>query len=382
VPHFLFITLILKRQQGITIMSRHRMILLLVGSSLPGLVFSGTIQAQDRPAAQPPKVVVQADGTVEVPAQVVPMSVFLSPEAKAYVTQHLKDMQNPEILKQDAGVPRFMKPYLARDYAQFAVEKKDEKVGGVHAYVYTPKGGVSARNKNRVLINLHGGGFSGCWPACAELESIPVSAMGQIEVVSVDYREGPENKFPAASEDVASVYRELLETHKPGNIGIYGCSAGGMQTAMSVAWFQTHALPAPGAIGIFCASAGGAFGGDAAYTAGPLGEARMAFPGAAGGPPPLSYFKGSDPKDPLVAPVNSPEVLAKFPPTLMITGTRGFELSAALYTHEQLVKAGVDTELHVWEGLFHGFFYNADVPESKDALNVIVKFFDRHLGQE
>ena len=64
----------------------------------------------------------------------------------------------------------------------------------------------------------------------------------------------------------------------------------------------------------------------------------------------------------------------------MITGTRGFELSAALYTHEQLVKAGVDTELHVWEGLFHGFFYNADVPESRDALNVIVRFFDRHLG--
>ena len=98
--------------------------------------------------------------------------------------------------------------------------------------------------------------------------------------------------------------------------------------------------------------------------------------------PQLSYFSGTNPKDPLVAPVNSPEVLAKFPPTLMITGTRGFELSAALYTHEQLVKAGVDTELHVWEGLFHGFFYNVDVPESKDALNVIVKFFDRRLGTD
>jgi epsilon-lactone hydrolase len=338
--------------------------------------------AQVPAGGEPPKVVIQADGTVEVPAQTVPMSTFLSPEAKAYVTQHLKDMQNPEILKQDAGVPRFMKPYLARDHELFAVEKKDEKVAGVHAYVYAPKAGVSARNKNRVLINLHGGGFSGCWPGCAELESIPVSAMGQIQVVSVDYREGPDYKFPAASEDVASVYRELLKTHKPENIGIYGCSAGGMQTAMSVAWFQTHALPAPGAAGIFCASAGGGFGGDAQYTAMPLGEARMGFPGAPGALPPLSYFSGTDPKDPLVAPVSSPEVLAKFPPTLIITGTRGMELSGALYTHEQLVKAGVDAELHVWEGLFHGFFYNVDVPESKDALNVIFKFFDRHLGTE
>ena len=44
------------------------------------------------------------------------------------------------------------------------------------------------------------------------------------------------------------------------------------------------------------------------------------------------------------------------------------------------MKLGVEAELHVWEGLFHGFFYNADVPESKDAFNVIIKFFDRHLG--
>ena len=361
-----------------------RLLLVLFCSTCLTLALALPSFSQDYPPTNPPKVTVQADGTVEVPAQSVPVSAFLSPEAKAYVTQHLKDMQNPEILKQDAGVPRFMKPYLARDHELFAVDKKDEKLGGVHVYVYTPKAGVSERNKDRVLVNLHGGGFSGCWPGCAELESIPVAALGRIQVISVDYREGPDHKFPAASEDVGSVYQELLKRYTSQHIGIYGCSAGGIQTAMSVAWFQQHALPMPGAIGIFCAPAGGVFGGDALYTAGPLGEARMAppMPRTPSQTPPLSYFNGTDPKDPLVAPINSPEVLAKFPPTLMITGTRGFELSAALYTHEQLVKAGVDTELHVWEGLFHGFFYNADVPESKDALNIMVKFFDRHLGQE
>ncbi|MGC2417336.1 MAG: alpha/beta hydrolase [Candidatus Acidiferrales bacterium] len=343
-------------------------------------LLSPAMFAQDVRTPGPPKVVVQTDGTVEVPAQKVPISVFLSPEAKAYVTQHLKDMQDPEIVKQDAGVPRFMKAYLARDYELFPVEKKDQKIGGVHAYVYTPKTGVSAKNKDRVLINLHGGGFSGCWPGCAELESIPVAALGKIQVVSVDYREGPDYKFPAASEDVASVYKELLKSHKPQNIGIYGCSAGGMQTAMSIAWFETHSIPLPGAIGIFCASAGGAFGGDALYTAVPIGEARLASPNAPGAPPPLSYFSGTDPKDPLLSPINSPEILAKFPPTLIITGTRDFAFSGALYTHEQLTRLGVDAELHVWEGLFHGFFYNMDVPESRDALNVIIKFFDSHLG--
>lgn len=346
-----------------------------------GLALGGPgSSARQRTAPAPSKVAVESDGTVEVPAQAVPTSRFLSPEAKAYVTQHLKDMQNPEILKQDAGVPRFMKPYLARDHELFAVVRKDETIGGVHAYVYTPEAGITARNKDRILINLHGGGFSGCWPGCAELESIPIAALGRIEVVSVDYREGPKYKFPAASEDVAAVYRELLKTHTPQNIGIYGCSAGGMQTAMSVAWFETHALPRPGAIGIFCASAGGGFGGDARYTALPLGEARLAAPASPGHLPPLSYFQGTNARDPLVDPVNSPQILAKFPPTLIITGTRDFAFSSALYTHEQLVKLGVDAELHVWEGLFHGFFYNPDVPESTDAFRVIVSFFDRHLG--
>jgi len=350
--------------------------------SIALLLYSATGMAQARPSGDAPKVAIEADGTVQVPAQTVPMSSYLSPEARAYVTQHLKDMQNPEILKQDAGVPRFMKGYLARDYELFAVDKKDEKVGGVHVYVYTPKAGVSAKNKDRVLINLHGGGFSGCWPGCAELESVPVSALGQIEVISVDYREGPDYKFPAASEDVAAVYQAVLKTHKPQDVGIYGCSAGGMQTAMSLAWFQKQSLPTPGAVGIFCASAGGIFGGDALYTAVPLGEARLSPPIVPGARPPLSYFSDTDPKDPLASPINSPEILAKFPPTLIITGTRGFELSSALYTHEQLVKLGVAAELHVWEGLFHGFFYNVDVPESKDALNVIIKFFDRHLGTD
>ena len=231
-------------------------------------------------AADPPRVGVTADGTVSVPAQTVPMTPYLSPEGRAYVTQHLLDMQVPERLVQDNGVPRFMTGYLARQRELYPHTRADTKIGGVHVYDYTPKAGISAANSRRVLINLHGGGFSGCWPGCAELESIPVASVAKIRVVSVDYREGPEHKHPAASEDVAAVYRELLKTYRAENIGIFGCSAGGMLTAMAVAWFQQHGLPRPGAVGIFCAGAGSpkgisTFEGDAAYTAGPLGEMRV-----------------------------------------------------------------------------------------------------------
>jgi epsilon-lactone hydrolase len=364
--------------------ARVRFFALLIASS--SLFCDVQLPAQTNPSSQnrenkkpAAEVVVQPDGTVEIPAESVPVSKFLSPEAKAYLIQHLHDMQDSNMTYADKGVPRFMVPYLERQKNLFAVDLEDQKIAGVHAFVYSPKSGIQGKNKERVLIDLHGGGFSGCWPGCAELESRPIAALAGIKVVSVDYRQGPENKFPAASEDVASVYQELLKTYKPENIGMYGCSAGGMLTTMSVAWFQKHDLPRPGAIGVFCASAG-EFGGDAAYTSTPLGEARLMPEMREGGVHRLGYFSNVDPKDPLVAPINSPEVLAKFPPTLIITGTRAFEMSSAVYTHSRLVKLGVDAELHVWEGLFHGFFYNPDVPESRDAYDVIVKFFDRHLG--
>jgi monoterpene epsilon-lactone hydrolase len=336
-------------------------------------------------AAAPPQVTIEPDGTVHMPAQTVPLSGFLSAEGKTYLAEHLANLRRPEMLVQRDGVPALLAGYIARQRELFPVDREETTIGGVHAYVYTPRSGIAAENRDRVLIDLHGGGFRDCWPACAELESMPIAALGRIKVVSLDYREGPEHRHPAASEDVAAAYRELMKSYRPENIGIYGCSAGGMLAAMSVAWFQRHGLPRPGAIGVLCAGAasvdGGAFGGDASYTTLPLGEGRAVPPGGGGNPVPMEYFADADPNDPLVAPASSPDVLALFPPTLIVTGTRSFELSNAVYTHTQLVKHGVDADLHVWEGMFHGFFYNPDVPESRECYDVIVRFFAERLGQ-
>lgn len=338
-------------------------------------------------AQMPPPLKVDDNGTVHVPAMDIPVSQYLSPEGKAYLADHLKRVQRPDQLKQANGIPPLLAGYLDRQRTLFAVNREETTVGGVHAYVYTPKKGIAPNNVKRVLIDLHGGGFRECWPACGELESMPVAGVGRIKVVSLDYRQGPKFEFPAASEDVAAAYKELLKTYKPENIGIYGCSAGGMLTGMSVAWFQKHGLPRPGAVGVFCAgmTSVAGFGGDAAFISTPAGEGRMPFvmpkPAPGAKPMAMGYLAHADINDPLVSPATSMAVLAKFPPTLIITGTRGFELSSAVYTHSRLVKAGVDAELHVWEGMFHGFFYNPDVPESRDCYDVIVKFFDRHLGK-
>lgn len=111
---------------------------------------------------------------------------------------------------------------------------------------------------------------------------------------------------------------------------------------------------------------------------GSLGEARIAEH-AGHGAVQLGYLSNADPNDPMVSPAMSKSILAKFPPTLLITGDRDFAFSGAIHTDVQLARLGVETELHMWDGLFHGFFYNADVPESKEAFAIMSRFFERHL---
>ena len=167
----------------------------------------------------------------------------------------------------------------SRMKAMFSVDIVPSRINGVGVEVVTPKDGISAKNKNRILINLHGGSFLWGEGSGGEAESIPIASLGKIKVMTVAYRQGPESRFPAASEDVASVYRDLLKRYKPQNIGIYGCSAGGILTAESVAWFAKVGLPRPGAIGTFCGSVG-ELAGDSSY----LGPALL------GATPPSSPF--------------------------------------------------------------------------------------------
>jgi acetyl esterase/lipase len=78
-------------------------------------------------------------------------------------------------------------------------------------------------------------------------------------------------------------------------------------------------------------------------------------------------------------PAASEDLLAKFPPVLFVTATRDMAMSTAIYSHNQLAKAGVESELRVWDGLWHAFIVD-DLPEAREASNVIVHFFDKHLG--
>ena len=96
-------------------------------------------------------------------------------------------------------------------------------------------------------------------------------------------------------------------------------------------------------------------------------------------PDPVALLEGVPIDDPMATPIHAPaELLAKFPPTLVITATRALDLSGAILFHRALVRAGAEASLHVFDGFGHCFYYNAFLPESRDAYQTIVRFFDRH----
>jgi acetyl esterase/lipase len=252
-------------------------------------------------------------------------------------------------------------------------------MAGVPTRIVTPKD--KPFDRKHVLINLHGGGFSMCADGCALLESMPIAALGGYKVVTVNYRMAPEATHPAGVEDAATVYRELLKSYKAKNIGIYGCSAGGALTAETAAWLPAHGLPQAGAVGIFGAGAVRFGAGDsawvAAYTDGTFPPPATA--GSAQTDITRGYFANADMGDPIISAALHPEVLKKFPPTLIITGTRAMDMSPAIYTNSQLLKAGVHSTLVVGEGMGHCFIMQSNLPESQDAYHVIVNFFRENL---
>ena len=378
---------------------------------LAAAVALGTLSCSE-PAEQDDRPRVEADGTVHIPAFDLPETSYFSEESRAAM-KHFRDVYGPEFgtfsegcanLNDVAGDPeaiRAARQCVADGYyetaiyrdtlAKHPVEITAETIAGVYTEVFVPERGVAEENEDRLLISIHGGGFRVGARYFSHTEAMQVADIGGYKVISPDYRMAPEATHPAGVEDVIAVFRAMLDAYEASSIGIYGCSAGAMLTAQTVAYILEHDLPLPGAIGLFCAGIPTTDGdtpgvfkmsrSESAFLASALGGfPRPVEP--AEPPQPSGYFRGVGAGDRVVAPGDHDDLLARFPPALLISGTRDFALGGVLASHNKLVSLGVEADLHVWEGLGHATFaFNPRLPESDEVHEVIVRFFDRHLSR-
>lgn len=249
-------------------------------------------------------------------------------------------------------------------------------INGVPVEIFEPEKGVRPNNQAHILLNLHGGGFIMGSRTMSHLESIPMTCLSGVKVVSVTYRTAPEASFPSATDDICVVYKTLISQYEPEKIGFFGSSTGGALVAQSLARLIKDGLPLPGAAIMAGGAAHGWQDGDSGYLAGALNDYPH-FPDFSDN---YLYFKDCDPRDPLVCPGYHPEILKRFPPSLLASSTRDSALSVVVKTHSELARLGLINDLYIWEGLHHCFYLDRRIPESDEFYDACIRFFNKHLS--
>jgi acetyl esterase/lipase len=342
-------------------------VLLLASTSL--LAQQGTTAAQ---APNSDTSYIDANGTAHI-TRVIPLPPDLSPEAKKSLSRPISDAPYPQTLEQRRHGTDVWQNHAGDVAAQlYPVHRSESTIAGVPVRIFTP---VSEMAPDRVLLNIHGGGFNS--DSGSLTETIPIANLTKIKVVAVLYRLAPEHPFPAGLDDVIAVYKELLKTYKPAHIAVYGTSAGAILTGEVAVKLKQLRLPLPGALGIFSGMGDFSRDGDswAMYTL--TGLSGHLEPPASS--PHDSYYSGStNPRDPVLSPLFAD--LHNMPPTLFLTSERDILLSGTTILHRAFLRAGNDNDqLVVFEGLPHAFWNDANLPESKEADGIMAHFFTTHL---
>ncbi|WP_263355718.1 alpha/beta hydrolase [Acidicapsa ligni] len=308
--------------------------------------------------------------------RIVPVPSYLSRQTRYWLSEPMSDADPHEPLAQRrAGTDKWALGASKEWLRLYPAELTEEKIAGVPVRIIVPAD-LPAANKDKVLLNLHGGGFNS--DSGSYTETIPMAGMAKIKVIAVLYRLAPEHPFPAALDDSIAVYRELLKTHKPEQIVIYGTSAGAILTGEVAVKLKQSGLPMPAALGIFSGMGDFARAGDSLALYSLRGFSGHLDPPDDNAHDP-EYVGSLDPKDPVLSPIYAD--LHGMPPTLFITSGRDLLLSGTINLHRAFLNAGNDARLVVYDALPHAFWYSTKLPESLEANHVMADFMAKQLAK-
>jgi epsilon-lactone hydrolase len=156
----------------------------------------------------------------EEPAKSIPVPTDVSPGMQKLIAAPLNplwhdlwktgeewrkaaDKRDPEIV-----------PTIPAMAERLHVKIEPSKIDGVKVFIVTPDE-VPAQNRNRLLIHIHGGCYVLFPGEAGATEAITMAGLEHFKVISVDYRVPPEAYFPAAIDDVLTVYKALQRTTDP-----------------------------------------------------------------------------------------------------------------------------------------------------------------------
>ena len=322
-----------------------------------------------------------APAPLEVPARTLPVPTTVSPDMQAVIGAPLSGNWNvfPKSIDEWKKVSA---PSAGRGVQalreRFGVTSEPLTVNGVQAYMLTPKV-IPRENRDRLLVHIHGGCYVLNGGEAGTSEAVYMAGFGGFKVLSIDYRRPPEFPYPAALDDSVAAWKGALKMAEPKNMAIFGTSAGGALTLSTILRAKQERLPLPGAIAPGTPMSDLTKTGDSFYTNFMVDNVLVGSDGRCDAMAKL-YANGHDLKDPMLSPVYGD--MSGFPPALLTTGTRDLLLSNTVRVHRKLRQAGVEAELHVYEGQSHAHYMRSSTaPETREAFEEIARFFKRHLGK-
>ncbi len=234
-------------------------------------------------------------------------------------------------------------------------------------------------NTGRVILQLHGGGYIGPMKNIYRTIAVRYSQILKGgDVLTIDYRVAPEHKYPAALEDAVAAYLWLVEEqeYSPDKIMIAGDSAGGGLALALMMYLRDHNMPLPkGAIlmspwtDLTCSGESHTFNFEKDPLFGNTKESMLYD---------SDYIGECDPTIPYISPMfGNYEGL---PAMLYQVGSYEMLLSDSQVAHEKAVRAGCESRLSVYDGMFHDFQMSMNlIPESKQAWKEATDFIQEKL---
>ena len=342
-----------------------------------GDLAAGEVRAQ---TAGPAASVAIPAGTsrplLHLPNRDIPVPLSVSPKAQASLARAVRPQPDFPALDDHAAWRKMIaesdaaiRPMLeaAESPAPPAVE--EIHVGQVPVYVVTPL--AVAKENRRVCLEIHGGGLINAAGVLCRLMAVGVATRYGARVWSPDYRMPPDHPYPAGLDDCVAAYRELLRTHRPGEIIVTGSSAGGNLAAALILRARDEGLPLPAAAVLHTPEVDLTESGDTFETNLGLDSllTRRLMPIN------ILYAAGHDLGHPYLSPLFG-DFSKGFPPTFLASGTRDLFLSNTVRMHRALRTAGVPADLHVFEAAPHGGFGGA--LEDEELAREIRCFIESH----
>ncbi|MEQ9109615.1 MAG: alpha/beta hydrolase [Rhodospirillaceae bacterium] len=250
---------------------------------------------------------------------------------------------------------------------------EDVDAGGVPARWVT----VAGADEDRVVLLLHGGGFSAGSLTSHQRLAADLSLACGARVLMADYRLAPEHPFPEGLNDCVTVYRWLLkEGFKPGRIVIAGDSAGGGLAISTALRLKDRGIDQPAALVTLSPWVNLSCDGETYESKAkddPIATQESLLRAA------KDYLDGQDPRDTMISPIYAD--LRGLPPLLIQVGSREVLLDDSRKLAVRARADDVTVTLEEWPGMFHVWHMMADwVTDGRRAIGGIGTFVRRHMG--